>query len=186
MGESHPAGRKVVATLCTKDLMTPETAALTEQERVKLVKLAGIRYNPSTDILKISSEKFESAAQNKRYIGDLVQGLIREAKDTSDTFEDIPLDFRHHRPVQKPAFPVGWSLTKERRAQLVTDREDRKAKEIERQEQRLLIDGQWVVGQHVEILIERGSASAIADRSRPMPSTFGSRAGGGGVAKQRR
>ena len=182
MGESHPAARKVVATFCSKDLMTQESASLTEEERLKLIKIAGVRYNPSSDEIKISCEKFESAAQNKRYVGDLIQTLIAEAKDTTDTFKDIPLDFRHHRPVQKPAFPEGWRLSRERSAQLVANRKDREAKQLEREQRYLLVDGREVTGQHVSMLVQRGSVTS----SRPLPWTPGSRLGGSGLARQGR
>jgi small subunit ribosomal protein S35 len=67
MGEAHPAAKKVVVQFCTRDI-----SSLTEPQRIKLIKLAGVRYNPDTDVVKISCEKFEEPAQNKRYLGDLV------------------------------------------------------------------------------------------------------------------
>lgn len=112
MGETHPAEKKVVVAFTTKDLQ--KAAGLTEAQRIKLIKLAGVRYNPDTDIIRMSSEKFEYAAQNKRYLGDQVGKLIKEAKDEKDMFEDIPLDFRHHKPVVKPVFPEEWKMTGER------------------------------------------------------------------------
>lgn len=75
MGEFHPADRKVVVEFCPNDL-----ADLTELQRMKLKKLAGARYNPEKDIVKMSCEKFEHQAQNKRYLGDTVQKLIAAAK----------------------------------------------------------------------------------------------------------
>jgi small subunit ribosomal protein S35 len=96
MGEAHPAAKKVVVQFCTRDI-----SSLTEPQRIKLIKLVGVRYNPDTDVVKISCEKFEEPAQNKRYLGDLVQKLIREAQNEEDMFEDVPLDFRHHKPKKK-------------------------------------------------------------------------------------
>jgi small subunit ribosomal protein S35 len=93
MGEAHPAAKKIVVQFCTRDI-----SSLTERQRIKLIKLAGVRYNPDTDVVKISCEKFEEPAQNKRYLGDLVQKLIKEAQNEEDMFEDVPLDFRHHKP----------------------------------------------------------------------------------------
>jgi len=75
MGEHHPAERKVVLEFCTEDL--PD---LTDIQREKLKKLAGVRYNPETDIVKMSSEMYESQAQNKRYLGDRVDELLKEAR----------------------------------------------------------------------------------------------------------
>ena len=78
----------------------------------------------------MSCEKFESAAQNKRYLGDLVNALIAEAVDPSkDNFEDVPFDFRHHKPKKVYEFPEEWKLGpgKENRVRsLVKGREERK------------------------------------------------------------
>lgn len=75
MGEEHPAEKKVVVEFCTEDMRD-----LTAVQRDKLKKLAGVRYNPETDIVKMSCEMFETQAQNKRYLGDLVDTLVKEAK----------------------------------------------------------------------------------------------------------
>ena len=75
MGEFHPADRKVVVEFCPKDC-----ADLTDVQQMKLKKLAAARYNPEKDIIKISCERFEHQAQNKRYLGDLVDKMIATAK----------------------------------------------------------------------------------------------------------
>ena len=75
MGETHPAEKKVVMEFCIRDM--PD---LTKVQRDKLKKLAGVRYNPETDIVKMSCEMYESQAQNKRYLGDRVDELVKEAK----------------------------------------------------------------------------------------------------------
>lgn len=75
MGEQHPAEKKVVCEFCVADM--PD---MTEQQRRKLQKLAGVRYNPETDIIKMSSEMYETQAQNKRYLGGLVDKLLTEAR----------------------------------------------------------------------------------------------------------
>ena len=107
MGETHPAAKKIVLEFCTADL------PLTPAQRTKLIKLVGVRYNPQTDVVKMSSEMFETQAQNKRYLGDLVDTLIAEAKDKTETFEDVPLDFRHHKYKQKLEFPEAWKRPRE-------------------------------------------------------------------------
>jgi hypothetical protein len=116
MGEKHPSEHKVVVEF------SPSKLNITTIERSKLIKLAAARYNPSTDIVKISCESFETAAQNKRYLGDQVEVLIKEAKDATDTFEDVPFDFRHHKPKPFHAFPEHWKLTPERKAALLAAR----------------------------------------------------------------
>ena len=75
MGETHPAEKKVVMEFCIGDMPN-----LTKIQRDKLKKLAGVRYNPETDIVKMSCEMYESQAQNKRYLGDRVDELVKEAK----------------------------------------------------------------------------------------------------------
>lgn len=58
----------------------PADLGLTEVQQGKLKKLAGVRYNPETEIIRMSCEMYEHQAQNKRYLGDLVERLIAEAK----------------------------------------------------------------------------------------------------------
>jgi small subunit ribosomal protein S35 len=75
MGEQHPAEKKVVMEFSPADM--PD---LTPIQREKLKKLVGVRYNPEKDIVKMSCEIFETQAQNKRYLGDLVDDLLKEAR----------------------------------------------------------------------------------------------------------
>jgi small subunit ribosomal protein S35 len=75
LGEQHPAEKKVVVEFCTVDM--PD---LNITQRSKLIKIAGVRYNPETDIIKMSCEMFPSQAQNKRYLGDLINDMLREAR----------------------------------------------------------------------------------------------------------
>ena len=140
MGENHPAGKKVVLEFCTKDL-----PKLTEAQRIKLIKLIGPRYNPETDLVKMSCESFENQAQNKRYLGDLVETLMTEARDATDMFEDVPLDFRHHKFEQKPMFPPAWKLTEDRRVQLEGDRRERLEAQVTNEAMGRLIDGTSII-----------------------------------------
>lgn len=75
MGEQHPAEKKVVLEFSPQDMPN-----LTDVQRDKLRKLAGVRYNPEKDIIKMASESFETQAQNKRYLGDMVDKLLKEAR----------------------------------------------------------------------------------------------------------
>ncbi|KAI9709219.1 MAG: hypothetical protein M1812_007742 [Candelaria pacifica] len=142
MGEHHPAENKVVLEFCPKDM--PD---LTEAQRTKLIKLVGVRYNPETEIVKMNSEAFETQAQNKRYLGDLVDTLLAEAKDTTDMFEDVPLDFRHHKFKPKLHFPEHWRMTPERKQQLDATRQQRLLADRERAQQGKLIDGVRLIEQ---------------------------------------
>lgn len=75
MGEQHPAEKKVVVEFCPQDM-----SDLTPVQTEKLKKLAGVRYNPEKDIIKMSCEMFETQAQNKRYLGDVVEDLLHESR----------------------------------------------------------------------------------------------------------
>ena len=143
MGEVHPSAKKVVLEFCTEDLLL----VLTPPQRTKLIKLCGPRYNPSTDIVKMSSEMFETQAQNKRYLGDLVDTLIAEAKNEADMFEDVPFDFRHHKERKEVTFPEEWRMNEERQARLESDRRARMIAERQREEQgRVLVGSQIIEG----------------------------------------
>lgn len=61
-------------TFCPSDL------GLTAEQELKLKKLAGPRYNPERDEVKMSCESFDHQAQNKRYLSDQVDKLIEAAK----------------------------------------------------------------------------------------------------------
>ncbi|RPB05189.1 hypothetical protein L873DRAFT_1825351 [Choiromyces venosus 120613-1] len=120
LGEAHPAEKKVGVEFAPRDL-----ADLTEGQRAKLVKLAGARFDPRRGVVKISCEMFAAQAQNKRYLSDLVDRLVLEAKDGSDDFGDIPFDFRHYtarlgRP--KAQFPKAWRMDSGRMARIREER----------------------------------------------------------------
>ena len=156
MGEVHPGSKKIVLEFCTRDLHV-----LTEPQRIKLVKLVGPRYNPENDIVKMSSEMFETPAQNKRYLGDLVDTLIEEAKDETDTFEDVPLDFRHHKFKPKREFPEEWKLTKEKKQDLEEGRRLRLEAEKEREVQGKLVEGIRVVEEAMKKLPVRDESRVL-------------------------
>ena len=175
MGETHPGSKKIVVEFCTRDLR-----ALTEPQRIKLIKLVGPRYNPESDIVKMSSEMFETPAQNKRYLGDLVDTLIEEAKDETDTFEDVPLDFRHHKFKPKVEFPEGWKLTRAKKARLEEDRKLRLEREGEREAQGKLVEGARVVEEAMMKLPARD------ERTTSLVAQQGKKLGKGGKQKLRR
>lgn len=105
-GEDHPAASKVVLEVNLNDLQ------LDEATLIKLMKIAGTRVNHDTMRLKMASERFTDPAQNKKYLSDTLDKLIAEAKNTTDTFEDIPLDRRHMKKTRKPGFPKAWLPTR--------------------------------------------------------------------------
>lgn len=74
MGEPHPVESKCVLNV-NVDLL-----GLNDQERHKFLVLSGPRYNPETGDLTLSSEKFPYVKQNKKYLSDLLDKLVAEAK----------------------------------------------------------------------------------------------------------
>ncbi|KAF2482633.1 mitochondrial ribosomal subunit protein-domain-containing protein, partial [Neohortaea acidophila] len=136
LGESHPAARKVVVEF------KPRSLNLDRPQRVKLLKLVGPRYNPTTRTVRMSCESFETQAQNKRFLADTINKLIAEAQDgTADSFKDVPLDLRHHTPKQRHRFPRAWGMTPQRREELEGKRKTLLLEEGKRIEQDRLVSG---------------------------------------------
>jgi small subunit ribosomal protein S35 len=104
---------KVVVQFHIRDLPN-----LTDVQRNKFIHLLGPRYNPEKEVAKMSCESFGSIAENKRYLSDTIDSLLKEAKDGKDTFADVPFDFRHHKPKPKLKFPDSWLMTPERKQQV--------------------------------------------------------------------
>lgn len=175
MGDNHPAAGKVVVTFTPSDLQP--THLKTQAHVNKLIKLAGVRYDPSTTVIKMSCEKFDSPAQNKRYLGDLVNELIAEATDPKkDSFEDIPFDFRHHKPKIVHHFPEEWKLGSGQEAtvrKLIEYRELRNQIEEERNSLgQADVDGGEVIQESVAIPatphLGRNSLGSEAPGRRPL------------------
>ncbi|PLB50288.1 hypothetical protein P170DRAFT_463531 [Aspergillus steynii IBT 23096] len=145
MGEQHPAENKVVMEVSTKDLAPKYLSA---EQLQTLLKLVGPRYNPNSEIIRMSCEKFTTKAQNKRYLGDLINTLIKEAKE-GDSFRDVPLDLRHQKPQRKLRFPDSWNMTEQRKKQLEARRAERLHLE---QERHGLVDGKLVIAEAVRNL----------------------------------
>lgn len=96
MGEYHPAEKKVVVEF------SPEDFGLTEVEKMKLRKLAGPRYNPEKECIKMSCESFEHQAQNKRYLAELVEKLVTEAKVWAYHFNELMTALRNRPVTRRP------------------------------------------------------------------------------------
>ncbi|KAI0885586.1 mitochondrial ribosomal protein [Annulohypoxylon maeteangense] len=152
MGEFHPAESKVVVEFSPRDL------PLDDAQQLKLKKLLGPRFNPETEVAKMSCEQFEHQAQNKRYLGDLVEKLVARAKDPSDMFEDIPLDTRHHRFKTKPKFPREWRMSEDRRKFLEDTRQKSLLLDQTKEEAGSLVNGkerieQFFIDNPIEITV---------------------------------
>ncbi|KAJ2714712.1 37S ribosomal protein S24, mitochondrial [Coemansia spiralis] len=103
MGEKFQAqDRKVVLRVKVAQL------GLGAAELHKFVLLAGPRYNPETDELKMSEKRELSALLNKKRLADMFTALLAEAKKADDSFADMPLDFSHHKHKPVPVFPSAW------------------------------------------------------------------------------
>ncbi|KAG0227004.1 37S ribosomal protein S24, mitochondrial [Actinomortierella wolfii] len=101
---NHPASAKVVMTVKTGDL------PLTDPEMHKFLLLAGPRYNPHTQEIKMSCERFQERSQNLKWLSDTLDKLIDEAKKDPEQMADLPLDLRHAEKSYKPKikFPKEW------------------------------------------------------------------------------
>ncbi|KAM3498946.1 hypothetical protein MY10362_007770 [Beauveria mimosiformis] len=171
MGEAHPAESKVVVQFAPQDL------GLTEVQTDKLRKLAGARLNPETDVIKMSSGRFEHQAQNKRYLQQLVGALVAEAKDPRDTFADVALDTRHHYRATKaaanktkPKFPAAWRMTAKRRAELAELRAHAGRAEARRLDEGGVVDGQQRIDGYLMRRLAEEQAKAVAE---PVPVPAG-------------
>lgn len=87
--EDFAANKKVSLTVKVSDL------GLTPREAHKFKVIAGVRYDATKDTFKLASERFPEPLQNTRYLADTLTALIKESKDLTDDFSDIPIDQRH-------------------------------------------------------------------------------------------
>lgn len=142
-GDSHPAEKKVVVQFAPDDL------GLTPMQADKLKKLAGPRFNPENELIKMSCESYPHQAQNKRYLSNLVDDMIAAAKDPKDTFEDIPLDLRHHIIKPKPRFPKEWFMTEQRRKELDSTRQQLSLADFQSAQSGKLVDGKKVIERYL-------------------------------------
>ncbi|KAI9470263.1 mitochondrial ribosomal subunit protein-domain-containing protein [Coemansia mojavensis] len=111
MGEKYLAqDRKAVLRVKVAQL------GLKDLELRKFLLLAGVRYNPETDELKMSESREATSLLNKKRLADTLVSLITEAKKKDDMFADVPLEFSYHKYKPNPALPAEW-LRKSRAAQ---------------------------------------------------------------------
>ncbi|KAF2238158.1 hypothetical protein EV356DRAFT_417195, partial [Viridothelium virens] len=114
--ETHPSSPKVVVEFCPTDL-----PSLTTTQTSKLIKLVGSRYNPATQIVKMSCDRHTDSRANKAELLSMLDALLKEVKEGKDNFEDVPFDFRHadtkrtRRRGEWLVFPEEWKMTEERR-----------------------------------------------------------------------
>lgn len=156
----------------------PDDLKLTQKQTEKLKKLAGVRYNPETETVKMSCESYEHQAQNKRYLLEVIDKLIAGAKDSKDTFEDVPLDTRHHQIKPKARFPKEWLMTEERRKLLDENRERLKLAEVQRMESGQIVDGKQAIEAYlVEKMKEEQEKAAQVAEMVAAPAKSNARSG---------
>ncbi|KAF2861312.1 hypothetical protein K470DRAFT_202784, partial [Piedraia hortae CBS 480.64] len=138
MGEAHPGAAKVVV-----EFRPDELPGLNKDELHALLLIAAQRYNPVKGVIKMSSDTYPEAAQNKRYLGDTIGKLIAEAKANAEKFKDMPLDTRHVRKPKyvKRRFPEHWRLTEQRREQLLAERKEQELEEGKRVDHSRIVGG---------------------------------------------
>ncbi|KAL8292948.1 hypothetical protein RQP46_000642 [Phenoliferia psychrophenolica] len=109
-GEAHPADRKVSLTVDVARLPLS-----TDSARHKFRLIAGPRWDSDKDELKLACELFPTAPMNEKWCSDMLDRMVKEAEDTTDTMADIPLDSRPtvarrrgKRVVTLKDFPVEW------------------------------------------------------------------------------
>ncbi|ODQ68478.1 hypothetical protein NADFUDRAFT_81431 [Nadsonia fulvescens var. elongata DSM 6958] len=112
MGEkNHDGNNKVIVEFKVADI-----EGLNEIQSHKLKLLAGVRYDYRNDQVKIAGTMFSKPAQNKKYVSDVIDKLIAEAKVDAEKFVSVPLDKRHimrkeakqHKSWKNQEFPQEW------------------------------------------------------------------------------
>lgn len=82
-------------------------------------------------------------------------------QDPTDTFEDVPLDLRHHKIRVKPKFPKEWRMSEERMQQIVAYREEAKQIEAAKKADGTLVNGMQIIN---KALAARAAARAALPR----------------------
>ena len=165
LGETHPAARKVVVEF--RPELLPD---FTPEQRLKLLKLAGARCNPSRQKVKLSCDSFETQAQNKRYLADVINNLIAESKDPqADAFADTPLDTRHHKPRKVYKFPESWIITSQRRAHLEEMRKAGMLEDGKRIEEDRLVSGVRAIEEARMISAKQVEEPVMAEARQRLP-----------------
>ena len=164
MGEHHPAASKVVVEFRPRDIQD-----LTAEQRVKLCKLAGVRYNYLSGIIKMSCESHANQAQNKRHLGDTIAALLASARDTSaDSFADVPLDTRHVKRKPAPRFPAAWLLTEERKKELDAFRRTALLEEGARVENHTMVSGAAAIEEARKVDLSKVEEPVMAQARQPL------------------
>ncbi|KAI9225939.1 MAG: mitochondrial ribosomal subunit protein-domain-containing protein [Piptocephalis tieghemiana] len=134
--EDHPLQHKVVLQV------SPSKLGLTPTQLHKFLLLAGPRYDPAREELKISSERYQNRTLNLKWASDALDRLIAEAKNPKETFADVPLTFPHYKPKRTFPFPEAWRMSTEEAMKL---KEAWRAKDLEAKARAEESDGPMVM-----------------------------------------
>ena len=74
---------RVVVKLAVKDIPFGS-----EREREVFLEMVGPRYRPKTDEVQLSSEKFASRVENKRYLVDMIERLVESSRGLAREFDE--------------------------------------------------------------------------------------------------
>lgn len=96
--------RKVTLSVKLEDL------GLNEKQTKKFKLLAGNKFNHNKQKLGFSTDRYADSTQNARWLVETFDKLLTESRDlTKNTFEDVPVDTRHSKPLKPaPVFPEEW------------------------------------------------------------------------------
>lgn len=86
--------------------------------------------------------------------------MFPSIQDPSDTFEDVPLDTRHHKRVVRPKFPKEWLLTEERKQELEAIRREAMELDKAKKEKGELVDGKEII----QVTLSAPAAEAAVER----------------------
>ena len=102
---------------------------------------------------------------------------MAEAQDGKDTFEDVPVDFRHVKWKKRYIFPEAWKVTEERRKGLVEGREERGRLEEERRELGRVVDGMEAIEVALRTPVEVTPVSSLQQKKNLESSSLPGRKG---------
>lgn len=79
-----PGEHRVTVTLNLDAI--PWDAQRGEAEKEILLQIVGPRYNPEKNVLKLSSEKFGSRIENKRYLVGMIEKIVSRSRELASEF----------------------------------------------------------------------------------------------------
>lgn len=83
---------------------------LNDKQAKKFKLLAGNKFNHNKLTLGFSTDRYADSTQNARWLVETLDKLLKESKDlTKNTFDEVPVDTRHSKPLKAaPVFPEEW------------------------------------------------------------------------------